>query len=282
MKYRYLPNSNYALSPITFGSMRLDATRTDADNAVQILERLMEAGINGFHSSYEYATHDYFCETLKKIDKKKRDKIIHICKIPLPHFKDDGFSERLLVTRIESQLKALQTDCLHIVQWLFRREPNEDAVRLPLLKKWQAAIEAAWQRLQAQGKIGVVMTFPYTNDFAFACLENPTCIGVVDYLNLIETSAVPVLKRLQETQKGFIALRPLKAKAVLDTPYCKASQDPLLSALSFPLLHPSVVSSVLSVNTIEQANQAIVVANQAKIDENKFFEVIAQLTGIEE
>ena len=265
--------SGIKLSPVTFGSMRLDSNKIELSEAVKLIDYLYAHGVNTFHSSHEYETDAFFCRVIEQFRQQHPSaEIKHIAKIGVPHFGESEFSSQKLVTSIENRLRALGTERIDLVQWLVRHQPNEDKYRLPILAACQSELQTTWSRLQQQGKVGALASFPYSRTFAEAVLQHPSCDGLVTYLNLLELEMIPLLEQMLEQEQGYVAIRPLcggsitnsaiqtesnsKIKAIAATLNISPSDITKL-AVQFPLLHPAVTSVMVSVSSIEHAQEII-------------------------
>lgn len=273
---REFGRSGIKLSPVTFGSMRIDPQKIELNAAVELITYLYEHGVNTFHSSHEYETDSFFCSVLKEFRQQQPDaEIKHIAKIGVPHFGEGDFKSDRLITLIENRLRDLNTERLDLVQWLVRHQPNEDRYRLPILADCQQDLQATWSKLKQQGKVGALTSFPYSFPFAEAVLEFTTCAGLVTYLNLMETEMTPLLQQMADRGQGYVAIRPL-CGGLLIANYAQNPENPesariqkILKALDippteltklaiqFPLLHPVVTSIMVSVSSIEHAREVI-------------------------
>jgi len=269
--------SGIKLSPVTFGSMRLDPRNAEFNAALELITYLYEHGVNTFHSSHEYDTDPFFCDVLRQFHQQNPNaEIKHIAKIGVPHFGEGEFSSDRLITLVENRLRDLNTERLDLVQWLVRHQPNEDRYRLSILDACQSELEATWAKLQQQGKVGSLTSFPYSYPFAEAVLKLSTCEGLVTYLNLIETEMTPLLEQMADRGQGYIAIRPLCGGILtsdraqnMDASELGQKLQKLLTALDispaeltklaiqFPLLHPVVTSVMVSVSSIEHAQEVM-------------------------
>ncbi len=291
MQPRKFGNTDIALSPICFGSMRLDSDRISFEDAVALITHLYDKGVTTFHSSHEYPTDEFFCRVLAQLQQSRpQAELQHIAKLGVPHFDESEFSGKRLVALVDQRLQELNTDRLDIVQWLVRHQPNDDAHRLPLLEACQAELNQTWQDLQQQGKVGALASFPYSVAFAERALATDSCKGLVTYLNPLELEMAHLLDDMVEQGQGYVAIRPFcggiltednlrsfafepakaqQLKAILsdlDLTLEQANQF----AVQFPLLHFAVASAMLSVTSLEHANIAIAAAQTATIDRELF------------
>ncbi len=296
MNSREFGQSGIKLSPVTFGSMRLDPQKIDLETAVELVTYLYESGINTFHSSHEYDTDAFFCQVMQQFRTRHPGaEIVHIAKIGVPHFDEAEFNSAKLIALIENRLEKLGTERIDLVQWLVRHQPNDDQHRLPILAACQPELQATWSKLQEQGKVGVLTSFPYSIPFAEAVLQFPTCRGLVTYLNLLEREMTPFLEQMEHGGQGYVAIRPLggglittenlaspggnntddieKLKAMmtaLDIPMTEVTKF----AVQFPLLHPVVASVMVSVSSIEHATAIITAVDGLKSDRHTFNQIL--------
>lgn len=298
MLEREFGRSGITLSPVTFGSMRLNPDKIDSSAAVELITYLYQNGINTFHSSHEYETDRFFCQVLQKFRASHPNaEIKHIAKIGVPHFDETRFDSTKLVTAIENRLQQLGTERIDVVQWLVRHQPNDDRHRLPILTECQQELTHTWTRLQNEGKVGALASFPYSVPFAKAVLEFPICQGLVTYLNLLELEMTPLLTQMERSRQGYVAIRPLGGGAIASSAVrgTKNPTDKILSvkaiakslnlpeadltefAISFPLLHPAVSSVMVSVTSIEHAEEIVAAASNVVSDRDRFESILKSI-----
>ena len=213
---REFGRSGIKLSPITFGSMRLDPQRIELDRAVKLITYLHDRGVDTFHSSHEYDTDAFFCRTMQQFRARNPGaEIKHIAKIGVPHFGESAFSGAKLTTLIEKRLRDLDTERIDLVQWLVRHQPNEDRDRLRILAACQQELQTTWSKLQQEGKVGVLASFPYSVTFAKEVLQSPPCQGLVTYLNFLELEMAPLLESMAANGQGYVAIRPLGGGSIV-------------------------------------------------------------------
>jgi aryl-alcohol dehydrogenase-like predicted oxidoreductase len=296
---RRFGRSSIELSVLCFGCMRLSPSRFDLKGAVDLLLELFDRGVTSFHSSHEYDTYAFFCAALQELRRIRPGRPIEtIVKIGVPHFDETEFSPARLRLLIEAELRNLRVDRVDIVQRLVRHTPNEDAPRLEILRRASSDIHEIWQRLHAEGKVGLLTVFPYSDAFLRASLELADVTGFVTYLNLLETEAIPYLDGLLASGRGFAAIRPLNAgKLVGDgreqnreiacalrgiVPEIETSPGALTRlALQFPLWHPAVATVIASISSPEHAAQAIDAVSDAQPDIERFNRTAGMLTSDE-
>ena len=273
---REFGQSGIKLSPVTFGSMRLDSSKVELSETVKLIDYLYAHGVNTFHSSHEYETDAFFCRVMEQFRQQHPSaEIKHIAKIGVPHFGESEFSSAKLVSLIENRLQALNTERIDLMQWLVRHQPNEDKYRLPILAACQSELQTTWAKLQQEGKVGALASFPYSVPFAEAVLQFPLCQGLITYLNLLELEMTPLLEQMLERGQGYVAIRPL-CGGLITTSVAQANNTEIKAiaaaldislsditklAIQFPLLHPAVASVMVSVSSIKHAQEIIAAAD---------------------
>jgi aryl-alcohol dehydrogenase-like predicted oxidoreductase len=210
MRARRFGTSSVELSPLTFGTMRLDERRLD-DAACEILIReSLARGITTFHSSSEYPPFGRFCGLLRHL-RAERPEMQHIVKLAEPHFGDASFEEGRLRVKVDAYLAELGIRRIDIVQWMWRGDLKQEEERLAGFARQREAIQAAFDALRREGKIGAVATFPYTTGFADAVLSAHFGDGLAVYLNPIEQGMRGHVERAASIGAGVVAIRPLAA-----------------------------------------------------------------------
>lgn len=294
---RLFGNTQIDLSPITLGTMRFSSDRFESQKqAVALLDYLYDKGIDTYHTSHEYDTHGYFCDTFRQFkEKNPGTQTFHIVKLACPHFEEIDFSLCRLERHIDGQLKALSIEQIDIVQWLFRQKNNIDEIRIPALKDSAQSISESLTKLVQSGKVRSFASFPYTTTFADTLNQYNIVDGFVDYLNIKERSWSKKLQESTMKDQGFIAIRPLMAGKVLDSDTNKNNLFPVdlqimiekyglaHGALCYPLMHPKVTSIILSISTVSQANTAAKVAENCSPagDLDSFINITTSLDNID-
>ena len=229
MKYRTLGGTDLKVSVICLGPMRAAAREPGNDEKSQAGERALrdalDAGVNFLHSSYEYGTRWMMGRVLK--DHPQRDEIHHVIKVPVPDSDDgDRFDPGKFRTRVEETLRELHAERISVLQWMWRSKPNSDERRLPLLADILDDVQDVFGRMRDEGKVGHLMTFPYTVACGQAAVETGAFSGLIAYYNLIEMEMADLFDGLEQRKMGFIAIRPLYQGILTDPRASQASLPP--------------------------------------------------------
>jgi aryl-alcohol dehydrogenase-like predicted oxidoreductase len=289
MMYRKLGGTNLEISVICLGPMRWAAKGSGDDDKAKAgemaLRRALDAGVNFLHSSYEYGTRWMMGRVLK--DHPKRSELHHIIKVPVPDFTDqDHFNPAKFRLRVEEALSDLHAERISLLQWMWRSDPNTDERRLPLLQNIIEEVVATFEEMRDEGKVGYLMTFPYTVPCARAALETGKLSGLIAYYNLVEMEMADLFDDLEKRQMGFVAIRPLyqgiltderegpiragdrfadekyardfaKRKQIAQTFREEIGTSMTRFAIRFALASPVVASVVVGLNTPEQVDGVV-------------------------
>lgn len=231
------------LSKLTLGTMRFFDKQLSVDEVVAIIDEGVDIGITTHHSSFEYSSYELYTKALEKSNKGKEIK--HIVKLSSPHFEDDAFSADILEERVDNQLKALQIECIDVLQWLVRSKPINDADRLHTLESQREEIIASIDNLKKKGKIKTCFSFPYSVNFAEKVLEFEQVEGLVTYLNKEELD----YQKFANTVP-FIAIRPLFAGKLIEKSTDIDAE--IISSLQFVENHEQVLSTIVGINSTKQ------------------------------
>ncbi len=290
MNYRKLSSCEAGVSELCFGTMRY-ADKNGPENEKSAagrsaLEEAIERGVNFIHSSYEYQTRWLTGSVLKQ--HPRRSELHHIIKVNVPDWEEPRFSADSFRRQVEDALTELSTDRIAVVQHLQRGVPRKEITsdsgtnhRLAQFDEVTSELGEIADRLREEGKIGSVMSFPYTVEYAARAVESDVYAGLVAYFNPLETEMSPYFARLAELGKDFISIRPLAGGILTDRrvnrstlPAHDRMQDsrwdtfyrqlealkPVIGELSmsweqyayrFSLADPVIKSSVLGINTID-------------------------------
>ncbi|MDQ3842642.1 MAG: hypothetical protein M3342_01310 [Bacteroidota bacterium] len=170
----------------------------------------------------------------------------------------------------------MQIDRIDFLQWLFRTEPINDAIRLQKLEEARDEIDFTFQEFRKEGLVDSIGTFPYSVPFGTAVSQMLTTIsGWITYFNLIEQENINNLP----TDQWLIGLRPLAAGKVfskfeqletktfdefIQVPGLSKTESMIDFSLRYCLMHQQVKTNVLSINSMEQAESIKRILQHAK------------------
>ena len=297
MQYRTLGTTDLKVSEICYGTMRYaskDGTHDEQANAAtRALEEAVEAGINFFHSSYEYGTRWLTGKVLGA--HPKRHELHHIIKVNVPDWGEPKFDRAVFRKQVEDALRELNVDRIAVVQHLHRGElPKElgycaegEPQRLAEFDEVTDSLIQEFEKLQDAGKVGFLTTFPYTLGYAQRAVASKKFSGVVAYFNALETEMLDVFPEMEKAGMGYIGIRPFAAglltdrridrEALAPEDRMKGSQwDRLYDqleelrkelkqepaswtrfAIQFSLAHPVIASTVVGINSPNQLHSVL-------------------------
>lgn len=282
---RRLGNTGISLSALSMGTMRLDPERLTLDVALGIVARMVERGVDCFHTSTEYPSFGFFGELFGRTRATFPDKrFLIIGKVGVPHFGEDGFSRSRFEAEVDRYLVDLEIDCLDVVQWSLRYDLAREDRRLEIFSRDAEAIGCTVERLRNAGKLRSVVSFPYSMGVGLKALTEPWCDGLALYVNPLERSLDALLDEALARQKGVVAIRPFAAGRVFevggfDGPDSEvmdrltrawADDQPGRRAMRYALAHPAVATATASVSSGQHAIQAARWVATAGIDLDGF------------
>lgn len=291
MDYRRLVGTDLDVSVLCFGPMRAANKQGTEDEQSRAggraLAAALDGGINFVHSSYEYGVRWMMNRVLR--DHPKRHDIHHVIKVPVPDFADgDRFDAGKFRARVEEALRDLAAERIAVLQWMWRSDPNEDSRRVPLLPAIIDGVAETFEAMRQEGKVGYLMTFPYTVAAGQAALDTGRFSGLIAYYNPLEMEMAALFPEMERRGMGFLAIRPLYQGILTDarpdydavpaghslkTPeniplfagrqavaraFAAEIGDSMTGfALRFPLFAPHVASVIVGLNTEGQVQDAI-------------------------
>lgn len=292
MDYRRIAGTDLDVSVLCFGPMRSaakDGSHNDVTTAgSRALECALDNGVNFLHSSYEYKTRWMMTEVLK--NHPKRHDIHHAIKLPVPDWDDGKFLPEKFRMRIEEALSELCTDRIDILQWMWRTRPDDNEHRQKMLADIIDEVSETFEAMRDEGKVGHLMTLPYTNESARAALDTGKFSGMISFYNPIEMEMVEFFPELEKNNQGFLCIRPLFQSILTDnrTSWDEVAEGHYLNrvqkefpdafrqraaiaetfaneiggsmaefALKFPLYTPTVASMITGLNSEAQVMSAI-------------------------
>lgn len=271
-------------SRIALGTMRFADKGMTRRDTVRLLEHCLDNGVSAMHVSKEYSSFELFCEAFKRLTPAKRREVSLIVKVASPHFSEQRFDATTLTSRIDEVLYATGSDNMAVAQWMWRRNPMDDNVRIPSLKEQSPDIIAGFAELISSGKVGQFGCFPYSQAFMEAASGMGICKLHINYLNLWEK---PLLEA--SNLNDLIVLRPFGAgKVRVASPEMISVLSEFEDGNSFNLLQHSVrfllasqrvKSVVFGVNRIEDMNEILSASQRCKKDEGLFSRYLNKVFG---
>ncbi|MCA1755476.1 MAG: aldo/keto reductase [Spirochaeta sp.] len=306
MKYRQYANTGLEVSEICYGTMRYaskDGVMDEQARAgARTLEEAVELGVNFIHSSYEYGTRWLTGQILGK--HPKRHDLHHMIKINVPDWGDPVFDAKKFRDQVEDALRDLNTDRIAVVQHLHRGTVEQklgyceagEPTRLSEYNHVTEPLKEEFARLQQEGKVGFLASFPYTMGYARQAVTSGDFSGLVAYFNTLETEMIDVFDEMETAGMGFIGIRPFAAGLLTDK---RVNRDLLPEddrmrdlqfdrfydqltefrstlpqepdswtefAVRFSLSHPLIASTVVGINTPEQLHSAVSAVDKGPLD----------------
>ena len=162
MEYRSLGRTGVKVSPLCLGCMTFGA-KTEPDDAYQIVDRALDAGINFIDTANVYSrgrSEEVTGEALKRSG--QRDKVVLATKVHGVMDDTDpnaqGNSRRHIIEQCEASLRRLQTDHIDLYQ-IHRPQPDvpvdetlqalDDLIRKGYVRYVGTSTYAAWQLVEA-------------------------------------------------------------------------------------------------------------------------------------
>lgn len=239
-----------ALTPLTFGSMRIDRAG-GLDIACDLISMALDLGVFSFHASVEYETWPLFAAAFRQAKAASRGATL-IGKVGVPHFGERAFDPQGFRRKIDQYRQELDIERVEVVQWLLRYDLKDEQGRLEIFDHDGDLVAETVQALRREGAIGGFLSFPYTRGLAERALAAPWCDGLALYCNVLELEMADQFDRALSLDKAIVAIRPFAAGRV----FSEAGQT-AAEAVALPLHHPATVSVVASVSTAGHLGAAV-------------------------
>lgn len=248
-----------ALSPLSFGAMRLDRAG-DADASARLISCALDLGVNTFHVSNEYSTWPLFQQAWRKV-KPAAGTARLVLKVGAPHFGESSFDPRSFLAKIDDYRCALGTETIDVVQWLLRHDLEKESERLDIFRTQSGAISECVESLKASGAIQSIVSFPYTRGIAELALDSDWCDGLALYCNPLELGMIDLFDAIGARGKAVVAIRPFAAgRLFTETPF-DASQ-----AIALSLAHPAVATVVASMSSCRRLKDIAAISRKVQPD----------------
>ena len=236
-------------SKIVLGSMRMDPERQGLNDWAKLLLHAPTLGVDRIHCSDEYETFFFLLTVLEEVRRSSHQlEFRFTVKIAEPHFGESDFDANRLLARIDAYREALHIDQLDCVQWMWRGNLDDKAVRLSGFSGSADRISEVVDRAKRKGIIRSFHCFPYTLDFAEQALEHPMVDGLAIYRNPLEMEYEPLLSRACAIGKRVLVIRPFKAgEALVDRG--------VSNLIKFSAKSPAVEGIVVSCSSIRHLDE---------------------------
>ena len=243
-------------SKIVLGSMRMDPERHGLKDWANLLLHAQSLGVLRIHCSDEYETFTFLLTVLEEVRRcSPQLEFQFIVKLAEPHFGENVFDAKKLLTRIDAYREVLQTDQLDCIQWMWRGKLDDETGRLRGFSESADRILDVVDQAKHQGKLKSFHCFPYTFEFAKHALENPLVDGLTIYRNPLEIEYDPLLARAHAIGKRVLVIRPFKAgEALIDI----GAANLIKFSASSPVVD-GIVVSCSSIKHLEECAQAATV-----------------------
>ncbi|WP_370236715.1 aldo/keto reductase [Brevundimonas sp.] len=261
-----------SLSPLTFGSMRVDRVG-DADAVARLIEQALDLGVTTFHVSSEYATWPLFQDAWRKVQSDPATTRI-IAKVGVPHFGQARFDPQAFADKIDQYRDALNVDRIDVVQWLLRHDLKDEPARLAIFDNQSTDIADCVTGLKTAGTIGAMVSFPYTRGIAERALDHAACDGLALYCNPLELEMSDLFDQAAEREKAVVAIRPFAAGRLFSETAFTARD-----ALAVSLAHPAVATVVASVSSPARLKEIADIAMSIQPDAARWPGLIAAAQG---
>ena len=235
------------MSPIIFGSMRMNRDKGDEVYWAELLVASYYAGIDTIHSSTEYETYPFLLAILEQVARLDSTVVFkHIVKLAEPHFSNFNYSSDRLQSKIQQYLDDFEVNQLEAIQWMWRSNLS-DAERVTSFVGQYEQISTDTQNLKTKGLIKSIYCFPYSVNFMKKALELNIFDGFCVYRNPLELEYDDVIRQCQEST--VISIRPFFANKELIE-----NQGPK-ELLNYNFLEPAIKSTILSLSSLSQLNE---------------------------
>lgn len=255
MQYREFGKTGVSISVLGFGTMRLPK---DEDEAVRIMQRSFELGVNYVDTAIIYGESERICA---KALKGWRDKVYVSTKNPLW---GDGYSEEGWWERLEGSLNRLEIDCIdfyqtvHSISWETYEGFLKSRGGMELIRK-----------AQDQGLI---------KHACFSCHDKPENMiklidtgefeGLTIQYNLLDRANEEVIAHAHERGVGVIVMGPVGGGRLAGPGLKLKEQIPggvktsAELAMRFVLSNPGVTSAISGMSAMEQVLENVEVASR--------------------
>ena len=202
--------------------MRLDDYPYEDEYWINLFYQMHTLGIDIHHTSIEYSSYTRYCKILKKFLSRYPDKDIkHIVKLAEPNFKDASFCSYRISDKIDQYIETLGVSSLHIVQWMWRGNLDNDRLRVDNFLSETRFIKEFTMESSHKIFFDYFYLFPYSKEFAIASLDQDFIEGLLVYRNPVEQDFNFIIEKYFQKQKKVITIRPFFGGKVFKSGYQK-------------------------------------------------------------
>jgi predicted aldo/keto reductase-like oxidoreductase len=233
MEYRILGKTGLKVSRMGFGGIPIQ--RIDAEGTKQLMEKLVEAGVNYIDTARGYTvSEEYLGYALEGI----RDKFVLATK-------SMARTKEAMAKDIDISLKNLRTDYIDLYQI-----HNPNAADLEAVQQSGGALEALMEA-KAAGKIGHIGITLHHVDLFEKAVELDWVETIMFPYSIVETQGEELIRICGEKNIGFICMKPLAGGAI----------DDAVTALRYITANPDVSVVIPGMAAMEEISQNIQAVN---------------------
>ena len=239
MRFRILGQTGLKVSILGFGGLSIGYRRVNEKDAVAVLNRALDLGVNFIHTSITYGDSAY---KIGKVMKERRDECFLAVKIGASQRTKEQAEERLTKT-----LKALNTDHAEIAQFK------------PPLRTFPKAMRPggpyeAFEEARREGVIDYIGVTGHDVDFLVEAVKTKAFSNLITPFNYVANSAKEKLLPLaDDLNMGVIAMKALGKGGLRDS----------LQALSYVWNH-DVDTAIVGMNRLSEVEENVAAANNLR------------------
>jgi aryl-alcohol dehydrogenase-like predicted oxidoreductase len=266
--------------------MRLLPGRITLKGAIDLLLSVVDGGVTVFHTAWEYESFDFFAEVMTKVQTlRPASQLTIIGKIGVPHFGVDHFEPAEFEAQLDRYLRAFNRGRLDVAQWSLRFDLKQEDRRVAIFDSQSDIMGDTYTRLRDSGKLGALISFPYTMTIGQRSLEAPWCDGLALYVNPLERRLTELLDLADARGKPVVGIRPFASGRGLASaddldPDDQAALSRLVQAwpeesavgraIRYATAHPAVSGTVVSITTLAHAASVLGAVRHASMDIERF------------
>lgn len=195
MRYRMLGQTGLKVSILGFGGIPIGDRRVDEKDAVAVVNRALDLGVNFIHTSITYGDSAY---KIGKVMKERRDECFLAVKI--------GGSQRTreeAKDRLRNTLEALNTDHVEIAELPINAHAFPEAMR-------SGGAYEAFEEAKREGIIDYIGITSHDVDFLVEAIQTKAFSNLITPFNYVANSAKEKLLPLAtDLNMGVIAMKTL-------------------------------------------------------------------------